>query len=110
MSPTGYIDMLFCLPEATRCGVAAKLYSKIEESAAALGLTELTAHASLFAQSFFAKHDWVTVEIESIVRNDVAIQRAVMSKPLPRGSGMPAKTGEPKMVGDDGLEPPASSL
>jgi putative acetyltransferase len=89
MSPAGYIDMLFCLPEATRCGVASALYSKVEQSAIELGLTELTAHASLFAQSFFAKHGWVTDKTEVIVRNEVEIQRAVMSKRLPRLSAAP---------------------
>jgi putative acetyltransferase len=83
MSPTGYVDMLFCLPEATRCGVASELYSNVEQAAIALGLTELTAHASLFAQSFFARHGWETGGTEVVVRNDVEIQRAVMSKRLP---------------------------
>jgi putative acetyltransferase len=50
--------MLFCLPEATRRGIASELYARAEQTAIELGLTELTAHASLLAQSFFSKHGW----------------------------------------------------
>jgi putative acetyltransferase len=83
MTREGYVDMLFCLPEATRCGVAGELYSAVERSALDLGLTRLTAHASLFAESFFKKRGWNVDERETIDRYGVAIERAVMSKTLP---------------------------
>jgi putative acetyltransferase len=82
MSRTGYIDMLFCLPEATRCGIAAELYAAVERLAIAGGLTELTAHASRLAEPFFRKRGWVVDRYETVVRSGVEIPRAQMSKRL----------------------------
>lgn len=82
MSPHGYIDMLFCLPEATRSGVASALYAAIEHAANERGLPHLTAHASLLAQSFFAKNGWQIDQHETVERNGVDLPRAAMSKVL----------------------------
>jgi putative acetyltransferase len=82
MSGTGYIDMLFCLPEATKSGVAAELYSAVERVALERGIAKLTAHASHLAQSFFQKRGWVIEEHETIVRAGVDIPRAAMFKTL----------------------------
>jgi len=82
MNHTGYIDMLFCLPEATRRGVAAQLYAAVERRAIARGLTRLTAHASLLAQPFFKRHGWAIEKQETVVRNGVVLPRAAMSKVL----------------------------
>ena len=82
MSPSGYIDMLFCLPEATRCGIASSLYAAIEHAANDRGLPHLTAHASLLAQPFFAKHGWRIDQHETVARNGVDLPRAAMSKSL----------------------------
>lgn len=84
MSPAGYVDMLFCLPQATRRGVADALYAAVERVAVARRLATLTAHASLLAQSFFARHGWVVDRHEVIDRNGVALPRAEMSKVLRR--------------------------
>src|ERR1700733_13775180 len=81
-SPEGYVDMLFCLPEAVGRGVAAQLYAEAERTAIARGLTQLTAHASLLAQPFFARHGWMIEHHETVVRNGVEIPRAAMSKVL----------------------------
>jgi putative acetyltransferase len=81
-SPEGYIDMLFCLPEAVGRGVAAGLYAEAERTAIARGITQLTAHASLLAQPFFERHGWVIDSHETVVRNGVEIPRAAMSKLL----------------------------
>jgi putative acetyltransferase len=82
MTSDGYVDMLFCLPEATGCGVGAALYAEIERVALECGLTELTAHASVFAESFFKKAGWVVRERETIGTGDAAIERAIMAKTL----------------------------
>ncbi len=82
MSRTGYVDMIFCLPEATRCAVAGALYSAVEQQAVTLGLSQLTAHASLLAQPFFKRRGWLIENFETIVRNGVDIPRAMMSKSL----------------------------
>jgi GNAT superfamily N-acetyltransferase len=80
MTADGYIDMLFCLPEATRCGVGSALYAAIERVAVDRGLTELTAHASAFAESFFKKIGWFVRERETVGTGDAAIVRALMAK------------------------------
>jgi putative acetyltransferase len=81
-SPEGYIDMLFCLPEAIGRGVAAQLYAEAESTAIARGLTQLTAHASLLAQPFFERHGWVIEKHETVIRNGVELPRAAMLKLL----------------------------
>lgn len=82
MTSVGYIDMLFCLPEATGCGISDRLYETVEQIAKERGLTRMTAHASLLAQSFFAKRGWRVEKHEICVRNGVSIPRAEMSKDL----------------------------
>ncbi len=78
----GYVDMLYCAPEAAGRGVAAHLYAAAEAAARERGLTRLTAHASRFAESFFRKHGWAVDGREIIVRDGVEIDRAQMSKAL----------------------------
>lgn len=80
MDDTGYVDMLFCLPEATRRGVAAALYGAVEAIARERRLPKLTAHASLLAQPFFMRQGWRIDEHETVVRDGVEIPRAAMSK------------------------------
>lgn len=82
MTEAGYIDMLFCLPEAVGRGFASCLYKTVEGLARARGLPRMTAHASLLAQPFFAKRGWRVDKYEMHVRNGVAIPRAKMSKAL----------------------------
>jgi putative acetyltransferase len=82
MTEVGYIDMLFCLPEAIGRGIAGRLYDTVEHLAKERGLHRMTAHASLLAQPFFAKRGWRVGKHEMHVRNGVAIPRAEMSKDL----------------------------
>jgi putative acetyltransferase len=78
----GYVDMLFCLPEAVGRGVASALYAAAEHAAVERGITRLTAKASLLAEPFFKRHGWVVDEREVVVVSGVAIPRAAMSKRL----------------------------
>jgi putative acetyltransferase len=82
VTPAGYIDMLFCLPEAAGRGIASQLYVEAERLARERGIERLTAHASLLAQPFFAKHGWVIDEHEAYEKNGVVVPRASMSKRL----------------------------
>jgi putative acetyltransferase len=82
MTPEGYIDMLFCLPEAAGRGIASQLYAEAERIAIGRGIERLTAHASLLAQPFFAKHGWVVDAHEDYVKSGVILPRAAMSKQL----------------------------
>ncbi len=82
MTDAGYIDMIFCLPEAAGRGIGSRLYQTVEAIAVERGLERLTVHASLVAQPFFAKHGWTIDRHEEVVRNGVALPRAAMSKEL----------------------------
>ena len=82
MTESGYVDMLYCLPEAIGRGFAGRLYEKVEGIAKERALPRMTAHASLLAQPFFAKRGWRVEKHEMHVRNGVAIPRAEMSKDL----------------------------
>ena len=42
MTAAGYIDKLFCLPEAVGCGIAGRLYDTVEQIAKERGLRRLT--------------------------------------------------------------------
>ncbi|HEY1655541.1 MAG TPA: GNAT family N-acetyltransferase [Candidatus Tumulicola sp.] len=84
MTREGCVDMLYCLHEATRRGIASELYVAVERSALDLGLPRLTARASAFAESFFKKRGWTVDERETVDCNGTPIERAVMSKILPR--------------------------
>ncbi len=86
MTETGYIDMLFCAPEAVGCGLAGRLYDTVEQIAKQRGLTAMSAHASLLAQPFLAKRGWRVEKHERHVKNGVEVPRAAMSKPLARRS------------------------
>lgn len=55
MTPAGYIDMLFCLPEAVGRGIAGRLYETVEQIAKQRGLSRMTAHASLLAPAILRK-------------------------------------------------------
>jgi putative acetyltransferase len=82
MAADGYIDMLFCAPEAVGRGVATQLYQTVEAIAIERGLQRMTAHASLLAQPFFVKHGWTINAHELHERNGVRLPRAQMSKRL----------------------------
>jgi putative acetyltransferase len=82
MRPDGYIDMLFCLPEAIGRGAAAQLYDTVERIAMDAGVSRMTAYASLFAEPFFKKRGWKVEKYEVLVRDGADIPRAEMSKDL----------------------------
>jgi N-acetylglutamate synthase-like GNAT family acetyltransferase len=84
--PDGHIDMFYCLPEVTRKGVADTLYANVLGRAKELSLQRLFSDGSVFAESFFTKHDWVIDEREVIVREGVEINRARMSVLLVSGT------------------------
>lgn len=82
LEPGGYVDFLYCAPEAAGRGVAAQLYAVAEALARERGLTRLTSHASRLAESFFRKQGWVVDERDIVTQHGVEIPRALMSKTL----------------------------
>ena len=85
MRADGYIDMMFCLPEALGRGAAGQLYETVERIATELCLPRMTAHASSFAEPFFAKRGWTVEQRDTDVRGAVGVPRAHMAKELATG-------------------------
>jgi len=75
----GYIDLAFVLPEWMGRSVAQALYDQLLEWARCNGVTRLTAHASHFAQRFFAKQGWQVDHPEIFARNGQELERFFMS-------------------------------
>lgn len=82
MTASGYVDMLFCLPQAVGRGIAGRLYETVERIARQRGLPRMTTHASVLAQPFFAKRGWHVEKHEMHIRSGIGIPRAEMSKDL----------------------------
>ncbi|HUZ50349.1 MAG TPA: GNAT family N-acetyltransferase [Candidatus Dormibacteraeota bacterium] len=82
--PSGHIDMLYCIPERSRGGIADMLYVEVEKRARAMGISRLHSEASIFAEAFFKRHGWRVDERELVVRLGVTIARARMSVALER--------------------------
>lgn len=61
LTPEGYIDLAFVLPEAKGGGVAAELYRAIESEARDRGLGLIWTDASHPARRFFLKQGWHVV-------------------------------------------------
>jgi len=80
--PDGYLDLAFVAPDASRQGVASRLYHAIEVEAVALGLSRLHAQASHLARPFFERQGWTVVQEQTVQRNGVALTNFAMEKPL----------------------------
>lgn len=82
LRPDGYLDLAFVSPDASRKGVASKLYEAIEAEAMALGLTRLHAQASHLARPFFERQGWTVLKEQSAERNGVALTNFAMERRL----------------------------
>lgn len=58
MTPEGYLDMAFVLPEAMGKGHAAALYDGLLAHARAIGVRRMTVRASYFSRRFLEKRGW----------------------------------------------------
>ncbi len=82
VTPDGYIDLAFVLPEWMGRGVAQAVYDKLLEWAYSVGVMRLTAHASHFARRFFEKQGWQVDYPEITTRNGQGFERFEMSLEL----------------------------
>ncbi|MEP2506085.1 MAG: GNAT family N-acetyltransferase [Paracoccaceae bacterium] len=82
LTPRGYLDMAFVMPEAKGSGVADALYAALITQATASGLGTLTVHASHLARRFLAKHGWQEDYAENHTLNGQVIERFHMSLDL----------------------------
>jgi putative acetyltransferase len=78
----GHIDMLYCLPDWARRGVASALYRELEAAARHRGMTRLYVEASEIAKPFFARHGFTRLHRNDFVHNGVATHNYAMEKRL----------------------------
>lgn len=82
----GHIDMLFCLPQWTRRGIASALYEKLENIAHQRGMNRLYVEASEIAKPFFARKGFALLRRKDFEMEGVAVHNYAMEKLL-LGSG-----------------------
>jgi len=79
---TGYVELAYVLPTATKRGVGTALLGSAERWAQDKGATRLTTEASLIARPFFLKNGWLVMEEERVERKGVLLTRFKMQKDL----------------------------
>ena len=82
ITPEGYLDMAFVLPEEMRRGTAGRLYDALLAQARAAGLSRLTVHASHLARPFLERRGWLVDAPERVTRNGQHLDRFAMSLKL----------------------------
>lgn len=82
LEPDGHLDMLYCAPEHTGCGLAKQLLAYAESKARDLGVSKLYTEASELARIPFEKAGYAMVERRDFELRGVAIHNYAMEKPL----------------------------
>lgn len=82
MTPEGYLDLAFVLPEVRGLGHAAALYDQLLTRATAAGLPRLTVHASRLFRPFLMRRGWQVDVVEQHPLGDERLERFVMSLTL----------------------------
>jgi len=90
LTPRGYLDMAFVLPEEMGRGTAAALHDALLARARAAGLARLTTHASHLARRFFARQGWRVDAAETVAMRGQRLDRFAMSRDLREGADVPA--------------------
>lgn len=86
MTPAGYLDMTYVLPEEMGRGTAGLLYDALLAKARAAGLARLTVHASHLARPFLERRGWRVEAPERVERNGQTLERFAMSLALGPGT------------------------
>jgi len=82
LTPAGYIDLAYVAPDQMGTGVAAALYTALEDMAMTKNIPCLTTEASHLARRFFLRQGWVELQEQTIHRNGVALTNFRMEKRL----------------------------
>jgi putative acetyltransferase len=78
----GHIDMMFCAPEHAGQGLAAQLFSSLEQEARRRGLPRLHVEASEMAKPFFERRGFALVRRNDFMLEGVPIHNYHMEKLL----------------------------
>lgn len=90
---SGYIDHFFVSGDFPARGIGSALMQHIHGVAARRGLRKLSAHVSLSAEAFFAKHGFLVEERQTVVVAGIPMANSRMSKEL-----MADNSFEPSML------------
>lgn len=85
LQASGYIDHFFVSGQFPRRGIGSALMGHIHQVAKQRGTSELSAHVSLSAESFFSKHGFSVVGRQAATVNGVSMRNALMTKALSLG-------------------------
>lgn len=77
---TGYIDLAFVRADYLGQGIGTRLFHAVETTAQATKIDQLSTHASLKAQPFFAARGFATQQQQEVIVNNVAMTNFVMIK------------------------------
>lgn len=94
LQESGYIDQFFVAAEFSGQGVGSLLMQRIHEAASQRHIAVLFADVSLTAEAFFQHRGFTVVSRQSVIRKDVAIPNARMTKQLLKGPQEPGDHGE----------------
>jgi len=82
LQDSGYIDHFFVSGDFPARGVGSALMQHLHAVAAKRGLRKLSAHVSLSAEGFFARHGFLVDERQTVVVAGVPMENSRMSKGL----------------------------
>ena len=82
LQESGYIDHFFVSGPFSGRGVGSALMGHIHQAASQRRISELSAHVSLAAESFFLKHGFSLVRRQSVSYNGISMNNALMTKQL----------------------------
>lgn len=87
MTPEGYLDLAFVLPEVRGLGHAAALYDRLLARAHQARLPRLNVHASRLFRPFLLRRGWQVDAVEQHPVGNERLERFVMSLHLPAEAG-----------------------
>lgn len=94
LQESGYIDHFFVAAEFSGQGVGSLLMQRIHEAASQRHIAVLFADVSLTAEAFFQHRGFAVVSCQSVIRKDVAIPNARMTKQLLKEPQEPGYGGD----------------
>jgi len=80
LEPDDHLAFLYCAGRSCRKGIGSEIYHALEAHAFQKGVAQIHTEASRISRPFFAKHGYVLVEVERVVRFGIEFERFRMTK------------------------------